>query len=69
MDTGHFVHYSGHDQENGHDQNTRHSPVQYPSESRITSGFWIRSYASPDHSIARPFDTGHKSPGFEWWLA
>jgi hypothetical protein len=44
--------------------NTRHlhsgnnkKQIQYTSESRTRFGFRIRSYASPDHSIARPFKT------------
>jgi hypothetical protein len=36
--------------------------IQYTSESRTQFGFRIRSYASPDHSIARPFETRTSCP-------
>jgi hypothetical protein len=38
--------------------------LQYPSESRTVSGFRIRSYASPDYSIAGPFETQTQKSGF-----
>jgi hypothetical protein len=40
------------------------SNLQYPSESRTQFGFRIRSYAGPDHSIARPFVTQTQKSGF-----
>jgi hypothetical protein len=39
--------------------------IQYTSESRTRFGFWIRSYAGPDHLIARPFESRTQKSGFQ----
>jgi hypothetical protein len=41
------------------------SLLQYTSESRTRFGFWIHSYAGPDHLIAGPFESRIQKSGFQ----